>query len=253
MADTRKCMLLYHSWVKALEELSDEECGRLLRGALIYSSTGEAPELPGNERFTWPLLRYQIDSDAAKYADKLKKCSAAGTASANRRQQTLTDDDIRQQASTDERKIKEKEIEKKIENKTSSTKKNKADAFEEFANEHLEYGPELLKALREFEAMRNQIKKPLTDNAKARLIGNLKTNYKEAEWIPVLNQSVDHCWQDIYPLKIKEQVQSPAKVKKYTTAAEYVTMAPKAIDAAAVGKVQNLLKQWGVEECSTSA
>lgn len=46
--------------------------------------------------------------------------------------------------------------------------------------------------------------------------------------------------------------EKPKKPKRYTTAKEYATIAPKAIDAAAVGKVQNLLKQWGVDECSTS-
>ena len=238
MADTRKCMLMYHSWVKALEELSDEECGRLLRGALIYSATGEAPELPGNERFTWPLLRYQIDSDAAKYADKLKKCSAAGTASANKRQQTLTDVDERQQASTDERKIKEKEIEKKIEKNTSSTKKNKADAFEEFANEHMEYGPELLKALRDFEVMRKETKHPMSEVAKDRLLAKLK-KFPTSEWIPVLEQSILHSWQDLYPLKeATEPPKQAPKKRQYTTAEEYVSISPKGIDVGQLAKIQ---------------
>ena len=47
--------------------------------------------------------------------------------------------------------------------------------------------------------------------------------------------------------------EKPKKQKQYTTAKEYASVAPKKIDAAAVNKVADLLKQWGVEEeCTTS-
>lgn len=57
-------------------------------------------------------------------------------------------------------------------------------------------------ALDEFKQMRKTIKKPLTDNALKRLSKRLDEMAKtEEEKIAILNQSVDHCWQDIYPLK----------------------------------------------------
>mgnify|MGYP007111661578 CR=1 FL=1 len=37
---------------------------------LRYASTGEDPELKGNERFIWPTIRTQIDRDIANYASK---------------------------------------------------------------------------------------------------------------------------------------------------------------------------------------
>lgn len=47
--------------------------------------------------------------------------------------------------------------------------------------------------------------------------------------------------------------EKPKKPKQYTTAKEYASIAPNKIDAAAVNKVADLLKQWGVEEeCTTS-
>lgn len=47
--------------------------------------------------------------------------------------------------------------------------------------------------------------------------------------------------------------EKPKKQKQYTTAKEYASIAPKKIDASAVNKVADLLKQWGVEEeCTTS-
>ena len=157
---------------------------------------------------------------------------------------------ICQQTSTDERKIKEKEIE--TENKTSSTKKNKVDVFEEFANEHLEYGPELLKALRDFEVMRKETKHPMSEVAKDRLLAKLK-KFPEAEWIPVLEQSILHSWQDLYPLKEPTaQPKYAPKKKQYSTAEEYVTMSPKSIDVEALEKVKTMMATWGVKDCTTS-
>lgn len=46
--------------------------------------------------------------------------------------------------------------------------------------------------------------------------------------------------------------EKPKKPKQYVTSAEY-NAKPQKIDAAAVNKVADLLKQWGVEDCTTSA
>lgn len=60
----------YHSFLKSVEPLSDAECGRLFKSCLIYSMTGEAPELSGNERFLFPTLQAQIDRDNEKYEQR---------------------------------------------------------------------------------------------------------------------------------------------------------------------------------------
>lgn len=66
---------VYHSYLKALEPLSDAECGRLLRACIMYSMTGEVPDLRGNERFLFPSWQSQIDRDRAKYEAKCKRNS----------------------------------------------------------------------------------------------------------------------------------------------------------------------------------
>ena len=61
---------------------------------------------------------------------------------------------------------------------------------------------ELEAALEEFEEMRKKIKKPLTSSAKNRLLARLDNLAKsDEEKVAILNQSVDHCRQDIYELK----------------------------------------------------
>lgn len=62
-------------------------------------------------------------------------------------------------------------------------------------------GP-LLDALRDFEAMRVKIKKPMTPRARKLLLGNLrKLSSDEGEQIAILEQSILHGWQDVYALK----------------------------------------------------
>ena len=65
----------YHSYLDSMVELNDTERGRLFTACLIYSKTGEAPQLRGNERFVFPTLKAQIDRDKATYDSRCKKNS----------------------------------------------------------------------------------------------------------------------------------------------------------------------------------
>ena len=51
----------------AIEPLDDGERGRLFTALLQYARTGEATGLQGNERFLFPMLRAQLDREAAAY------------------------------------------------------------------------------------------------------------------------------------------------------------------------------------------
>ncbi len=80
--------------------------------------------------------------------------------------------------------------------KGSKGKRKKADAFFEFASGD----DDLLKALRDFEKMRNEIEKPMSDRAKSMLLTKLQS-FPRSEWIPILEQSIFHDWQGIFPLQ----------------------------------------------------
>ena len=61
---------LYHSYLDAIQALGDAERGRLLTAMLEYSITGAAPQLGGNERYIFPLIKAQIDRDRDRYNSK---------------------------------------------------------------------------------------------------------------------------------------------------------------------------------------
>lgn len=54
---------LFLDWLDAMEPLGDAERGRLLTALMKYARTGEAPQLDGNERFLFPMMRLQVDRD----------------------------------------------------------------------------------------------------------------------------------------------------------------------------------------------
>lgn len=66
----REYFSAYHSYLKSIEPLNDAERGRLFTACLMYSKSGEVPELRGNERFIFPTMKAQIDRDAEKYGAK---------------------------------------------------------------------------------------------------------------------------------------------------------------------------------------
>jgi hypothetical protein len=66
----------YHSYLEVMEQLNDTERGRLFTACLLYSKSGEVPELRGNERFVFPAFRSQIDRDIANYEEKCRKQAA---------------------------------------------------------------------------------------------------------------------------------------------------------------------------------
>lgn len=60
---------------------------------------------------------------------------------------------------------------------------------------------ELLDALTEFARMRKTAKKPMTARAAELLCRTLERDFPREQWIPALEQSIQHCWLTVYPLR----------------------------------------------------
>lgn len=87
---------------------------------------------------------------------------------------------------------------KNIKNNKEIKEKKKGPRY--FSNDDLE------DAFREFMKMRNKIKKPMTDRAIDLMIRKLdRMSSDPKQQIKILEQSITHCWQDIYELKEEEK------------------------------------------------
>ena len=73
----------YHSYLDAMEPLTDAERGRLFVACLEYSKSGATRHLSGNERFVFPMLRAQIERDKAAYQERCKTNRANGIKGGN--------------------------------------------------------------------------------------------------------------------------------------------------------------------------
>lgn len=69
---------LFVDYLDAIEPLGDVERGRLFTALLQYARTGAAPQLTGSERFIFPMMRAQLDRDAAELREKSEKNSNNG-------------------------------------------------------------------------------------------------------------------------------------------------------------------------------
>ena len=76
-----KYLKIFVEFEEYIQALDDGEKGRLFAAMLAYARDGQEPELPGNERFLWPVARQQLKNAAAQY----QKVCAANSANARRR------------------------------------------------------------------------------------------------------------------------------------------------------------------------
>ena len=81
----RTYVALLHEYLEEMEELTDEEFGRLCRGLLRYSATGETFAPSGNERFYMKHAFAQEDRHQKSYLEQVEKWSAAGKKAAQAR------------------------------------------------------------------------------------------------------------------------------------------------------------------------
>lgn len=136
--------------------------------AFYISNWEEYQNIEGME-----LIREQTRQRVAKFREKQKAIAGNVTSNVTVTQDNATDIDIEEELRT----------------------KNK-NIYKAFAGDD----SALFDALKEFDAYRKLKKKPLTDNAKERLLKRLKT-FPLEEWVDILHQSIDCGWADIYELK----------------------------------------------------
>lgn len=110
----------------------------------------------------------------------------------------------------------QQQIKKDNKEKKDKIKEKNKKTFEDVFYEN-NFSKELEMTIRDFIDMRKTIKKPMTTKALELLLKNLErlTN-SELEKIEILNQSIEHCWQTVYPLKQKNNTNIKAQLSKDT-------------------------------------
>lgn len=109
----------------------------------------------------------------------------------------------------------EKEIEVLKDNKKERKPKKQTKSYDEQITEYTE-NEELQNALKAFVQMRSFIKKPMTEYALKLMLKKLdELGNNDTTKIAILNQSITHNWQGIFPLKDEYTKQEKQPEKKY--------------------------------------
>ena len=191
----RKYLCVYYDIIPSLDILSDAEAGRLLKGALHYSAFGETPDLPGNERFTWPMIMAQIDRSNAKYEEQCATNKRIATERyANARPVTKRNDSLPRQE--------EKEEEKEKEDKKREVKR---------------FAPPPLEEVKAYVAERGLPVDPV----------KFFDYFTEGNWIDSKGNPVRNWKQKLLTWASKEPAPAPPKKKQYTTEENYTPPKPK--------------------------
>lgn len=69
MPEGREYVKLWLSYETYFEPLADAEVGRLVRAMMKYKSDGTEPKFSGNERFTWPSIKRDMDEAERAYQE----------------------------------------------------------------------------------------------------------------------------------------------------------------------------------------
>ena len=108
---------IFVDYLDAIEPLGDAERGRLFTSLLTYARTGEAPQLGGNERFLFPMMRAQLDRDIAAMAGvseaRSKAAKASKSSKSEQMQQMQANAAFADKSSKDKDKDKDKDDDKK--------------------------------------------------------------------------------------------------------------------------------------------
>jgi len=93
---SRMSGFIFHDrYLKRLENLSDQEVGRLVRALAVYHAQGETQELKGREQGAYDFIRADIDEAEAAHEDKCQTNRKNGgkrtQANGSERKRTLAD------------------------------------------------------------------------------------------------------------------------------------------------------------------
>ena len=217
--DERKAFSFYRSYYEASKDLpTKEDQADFLMAICSYIFDGEEPELHGVAAAMFKLAKPNLDTS-------VKRANAGQIGGSNNKKQNKTKANEKQNESKSEANEKQNEsqaeaindymindymindlmindkekINKKEKQRTTSAVVVAKKLISDFAGDD----KDLEAALNDFLSMRKKIKKPLTDRALQQRLKKLQelSGGDQQKAAAIVDQTVNHCWQDFYPLK----------------------------------------------------
>ena len=199
--------ILYLEQKQIFEMLTDEEAGQLIKAIFEYEDTGQTVTLDRSLQIAFLPIKNVLDRNKEKYekvVERNKKNIKKRWNKEDTKNTTGKNGISKNTKNTDNDNENDNEHDNDNDNEHDNDKKEKSKKRKTFDDVFSEnhFSNDLENTIKDFIDMRKTIKKPMTTKALELLIRNLKklTNLED-EQIAILNQSIEHGWQTVYPLK----------------------------------------------------
>lgn len=175
-----------------------------------YGVTGKEPTLPKSISGYWPIIQPVLDTSHKRY-DAAKKRNKS---SENNGFATYKEKEKEKENEKERDKEKEKEAADAVSG--GATQQDRQDVFAQFAGED----SALLQALQDYDLMRQEKHKELTDTMRRSLCRQLDEEFHRCEWVEIVKQATMRGWMRFYPLDEPKPHQSqqrqPTAEEEYT-------------------------------------
>ncbi len=195
--------ILYLEQKQIFEMLTDEEAGQLIKAIFEYEDTGQTVTLDRSLQIAFLPIKNVLDRNKEKYekvVERNKKNIEKRWNKEDTKNTTGKNGIPKNTKNTDNDNEHDNDNDNEHDNDKKEKNKKRKTFDDVFSENH--FSNDLENTIKDFIDMRKTIKKPMTTKALELLIRNLKklTNLED-EQIAILNQSIEHGWQTVYPLK----------------------------------------------------
>ena len=97
--EKKESFILYLEHEELINELSDEDAGRLFKQLFSYVSNGQTPDLSGSSKLAFISIRQDLDRNRKKYEEIIEKRKIAGSNGGKKRVKNLLERNEANQAS----------------------------------------------------------------------------------------------------------------------------------------------------------
>lgn len=201
-----KSFKFFASYLEAACELNAKDRGDFLFAVVQYGINGEEVPLKKSLRPLWIAIKPNIDN-SRKYQSSGEKGGRGKKPPLQKSESPLSENE---KPDKDMDKDKEEDMDKE-ENMDKDTEENKesqaavaagapdtppVDVFTTFADGD----GELLQALQDYDRMRKEKRKSLTDTMRRSLCQQLDEEFHRCEWVQIIKQATRQGWLKFYPL-----------------------------------------------------
>lgn len=211
-----KSFKFFASYLEAACELNTKDRGDFLFAVCQYGINGEEVPLKKSLRPLWVAIKPNIDNS--------RKYQSSGEKGGRPKKPPLQNSE----SPLSENEKPDKDMEKDVDRDTEEKKESNAaaaagepdtppvDIFTTFADGD----GELLQALRDYDRMRKEKRKSLTDTMRRSLCQQLDEEFHRCEWTEVVKQATRQGWLKFYPL---DKDKPPSTVPEFESAGDQIS------------------------------